>query len=87
MKNGYVQSVWINMTEKVFILIDKFAGKSVNYVGIHKTMHAARFHQHNRELKTKKDSTHIKVGWLTFDGNNTYEKGYQDAQDRDKFPN
>ena len=60
--------------------------KSINYVGIHKTMHSAKFHQTNRELKTKKDSTRIKVGWLTFDGNDSYEKGYQDARNRDKFP-
>lgn len=55
------------MKEEVYILIDKNAGKSVNYVGIHKNRTRAEFHKYHREAKTKKDSISIKKAYLTFE--------------------
>lgn len=55
------------MKEDVWILIDKNAGKSVNYVGIHKNRTRAEFHKYHRELKTKKGTITIKKGYLTLE--------------------
>jgi hypothetical protein len=53
--------------EEVYVLIDKNAGKSVNYVGIHKHLQGAKHHQFHRELKTKKGSTFIRKGYIVFE--------------------
>lgn len=53
--------------ETVYILIDKNAGTSVNYVGIHKHRRGAEFHKYHRELKTKKNSITIRKATLTFE--------------------
>lgn len=56
--------------EIVYILIDKNAGTSVNYVGIHKHIQGAKHHKYHRELLTKKDSITIRKATLVFDQEN-----------------
>lgn len=57
------------MKEEIWILIDKNAGKSVNYIGIHKHKQGAEHHKHFRQLKTrqKDDTLIIRKGIVTFE--------------------
>lgn len=53
--------------ETVYILIDKNAGLSVNYVGIHKHKEGAEHHKFHREKLTKKHSIVIRKATIIFD--------------------